>query len=63
MLLTLYLLGAISFGPACLIAAALRHRPTVVWYWNGFLLQPVALAILLSLPPLDPPPRRATSPP
>ena len=53
MLLYLGLLGAISFGPASLIAAGQRNRPTVVWYWNGFILQPLAMGILLTLPRLE----------
>ena len=60
MLLYLWLLGAISFGPATLIAAGQRNRPKVVWYVNGFILQPLAIGILLTLPPLEPPQRRAT---
>ena len=61
MLFYLWLLGAISFGPASLIAAGQRNRPKVVWYWNGFILQPLAIGILLTLPHLDPAEGRATS--
>lgn len=45
-----FILG-ITFGYAASIAAGLRNRNTVVWYWCGFTASVSGLAAVMMLPP------------
>lgn len=55
MALFIWLILGITFGYAASIAAGLRNRNTLVWYWCGFVASIFGLLAIMALPPKDPP--------
>ena len=45
----------ITFGTAASIAAGLRNRNTLVWYWCGFVGTVFGLVAIMALPSKAPP--------
>lgn len=47
----LWLMASIYFGYAASIAAGLRNRNTLLWYWCGFAGTVFGLIAVMALPP------------